>query len=344
MNKVKNRIGETATSFEGQLMTIIAYRNNKDIDIRFEDGVVVTNKVYRHFKSGTIKNPYKDALDRVGKQNTATNGQKMTIIAYHNYSNIDIRFEDGTIVLNKSYSEFKKGTILNPNAKTKTKKVISRVGETSLSKKDEKMTIIEYRGSSDIDVEFEDGTIVQHKSYNNFIYGLISNPNYSAKKYIGKTNTHKLTGQKMTIIAFRSCSDLDIQFEDGTIVYNKSWQNFRLGKINYSKLNRVGERKIANNGLWMEIVQYTDNNNMTVRFEDDTEVESFYSSFTKGNIAHPSLRLTGGSYFSRTSELYGFIINKLAFTYKDESNYICKCKNCGYKDILTTKEMLSHKC
>ena len=38
-------------------MTVIAYRNCKDIDIQFEDGTVITNKNYNNFKQHSIKHP-----------------------------------------------------------------------------------------------------------------------------------------------------------------------------------------------------------------------------------------------------------------------------------------------
>ena len=342
LSKLKSRLGETSTSSEGQTMTIIAYRSSKDIDVRFEDGVVVTNKSYLNFKKGSIKNPRKDELARVGEVNTATNGQKMTIVAYHNYSNIDIRFEDGTIVHDRGYGDFKKGVILNPNAKTKES--ISRIGETSVSSKGEKMTLIAWRRNDDIDIEFEDGTVVYNKCYRHFKKGVISNPNYSTSKYIGRTSVHKLTGQKMKIVAFRSCADLDIEFEDGTIVYNKSWQNFRLGTISYTKFYRMGEKNLANNGLWMEVIEYTSSADIVVKFEDGAEVKCTYQSFKEGYVKHPTLRMTKNNCFSKSSELYGFSIIKLAFISNNESNYICKCMKCGYKDILTPSEMLEHRC
>lgn len=342
MSKVKDRVGETSKSFEGQLMRIIAYRNCKDIDVQFEDGVVVPNKSYIHFKSGTIKNPYKDALERIGEVSTATNGQKMTIIAYHSYDNIDIRFEDNTIVTGKGYKEFKKGSILNPNAKTK--EAVSRVGETSLSSKGEVMTLEVWRSNSDIDIRFEDNTLVTGKTYANFKAGLITNPNFSNKKYIGLESTHKITGLKMKIIAFRSCSDVDIQFEDGYIAHNKSMQNFKNGKITYDGKSRIGETKLANNGLCMKIVEYTTASDIKVEFEDGTVVPSYYSSFRSGNIKHPSLRLGKNGYFSNSSRLYSFSVLKLAYQYEGVSNYICKCENCGFKDILTVEEMKEHRC
>ena len=58
-------------------------------------------------------------IDRTGETNIATNRQTMTIIEYRNNNDIDIQFEDGTVVKNKSYNNFKKGKIKNPNYKKK---------------------------------------------------------------------------------------------------------------------------------------------------------------------------------------------------------------------------------
>lgn len=44
-------------------------------------------------------------------------GMEATIIRYGEYADIDVRFEDGTIVEHKVYSAFKKGGIANPNIK-----------------------------------------------------------------------------------------------------------------------------------------------------------------------------------------------------------------------------------
>ena len=40
------------------------------------------------------------------------------------------------------------------------------------------MTIIKYRKYKNIDIQFEDGTIIKHKRYDNFLNGKIRNPNY----------------------------------------------------------------------------------------------------------------------------------------------------------------------
>lgn len=116
----RKRVGETNIATNGQIMTIIKYRNTNDIDIQFEDETIVKHKSYYNFKKGRIKNSKLAMIqleNKIGENSIAKNGQTMTIIEYRKYSDIDIQFEDGTIVTNKSYNNFKKGSIQNPNYK-----------------------------------------------------------------------------------------------------------------------------------------------------------------------------------------------------------------------------------
>ena len=50
----ENRLGETRMMNCGMKATIIRYENNRDIDVRFEDGKVVGHKAYGTFKKGEI--------------------------------------------------------------------------------------------------------------------------------------------------------------------------------------------------------------------------------------------------------------------------------------------------
>lgn len=52
-------------------------------------------------------------IDRTGEIKTNNQGCLMKIIKYNNYDNIDIQFENGYILKNKSYKEFKNGKIKN---------------------------------------------------------------------------------------------------------------------------------------------------------------------------------------------------------------------------------------
>ena len=50
---------------------------------------------------------------RIGETNKNTKGYLMKIIKYINSKNIDVIFEDGSVVHNKRYGDFKKGNIKN---------------------------------------------------------------------------------------------------------------------------------------------------------------------------------------------------------------------------------------
>ena len=51
-----------------------------------------------------------------------------------------------------------------------------RLGETRVNTNGEEMKIIRYGGVNDIDIQFEDGTIVEHRYYCSFLKGNIKNP------------------------------------------------------------------------------------------------------------------------------------------------------------------------
>ena len=53
----QTRIGEQKIMKNGLLATIVGYRNNYDIDVEFEDGVVAQHKKYSLFVAGSIGYP-----------------------------------------------------------------------------------------------------------------------------------------------------------------------------------------------------------------------------------------------------------------------------------------------
>ena len=182
--------------------------------------------------------PIKQRIGQIGVNNQ---GLKMTIIAYRGCDDIDVQFEDETIVENRRYGHFLKGTITNHNYKDS--RIIDRTSETNINNQGLKMIIIAYRGANDIDVQFEDGTIVENKQYNHFLKGIISYPNYYKKNRIGETNVNG-QGIKMTIIDYRNNNDIDVQFEDGTIVEHKQYDNFLKGSIaHFSYHNKNNKEK-----------------------------------------------------------------------------------------------------
>ena len=207
-----DRVGETRVMNCGMKATIIRYGKYSDIDIRFEDGKVVAHRKYDSFKRGEIANPNMkvSAKNRLGETRMMNCGMKATIIRYGNAGDIDVRFEDRAIAKRKGYREFKKGEIANPNMKA------SRLGKTRMMNCGMEATIIRYGGYNDIDVRFEDGTIVGSKTYNAFKKGSIANQNIktSAENCLGETRMMNC-GMETTIIRYNTSKDIDVRSEMG---------------------------------------------------------------------------------------------------------------------------------
>ena len=232
MGKKIVRIGEVKEMNNGMIAKVIAYSNSHDIDVQFEDGTIVKHRYYDDFKRGTIANPnisYQTkpitTSYRVGEYRKMNCGMDATIIKYRSCTDIDIQFKDDTIVQHRTYYEFQKGRIVNPNL-FKAK----RIGECQKMNCGMMATIIAYQSSADIDIQFKDGTIIQHRTYAEFKKGNIANPNSFKAKRIGECRKMNC-GMNATIIEYRNCTDIDIQFEDGAIVCHKLYTNFKNGLI-----------------------------------------------------------------------------------------------------------------
>ena len=133
-------------------------------------------------------------IDRLGETRMMNCGMEATIIRYGGSSDIDVRFEDGVIAKCKRYGEFKKGGIANPNIKASAE---NRLGEARMMNCGMEATIVRYGGATDIDVYFEDGTVVEHRRYNQFKKGEITNPDFNPR--LNETRMMSC-GMKATII------------------------------------------------------------------------------------------------------------------------------------------------
>ena len=309
------RVGEVKRANNGLLMTIITYRNEKDIDIQFEDGYVKEHARYSMFKAGTIRHPgirygeyatflathptvQKQVNDRVGQTTIANNGQEMTIIAYSSSLDIDVQFSDGTIVEHTRYDCFKDGRIRNPNYQTIDPRITrisaERIGKTNIATNGQQMRIVAYRTGKDMDVQFEDGTVVTTR-YSLFLNGNVANPNYIVGKSRPNTKQIPLSG-------------------------------------------RVGESNITKEGLKITIVKYDNAQHIAVQFEDGMTVTTSYARFLNKQIIHPY------HYSRNLPKDLKMQISQVAYVYNGICNFYCKCKSCGAKDILSIAEMREHKC
>ena len=164
---------------------------------------------------------------RMGETRTANNGQEIKIVGYKNSSHIDVQFEDGTIVYNKTYRAYIQGHIRNPNYHNsivqgkKRNKKDQRMGETRTANNGQKMTIIAYRNSNDIDVRFEDGTIVYKKTFTSFKKGskfkkddVLAYDKYS----FGKVSEDDALAYNLGALAKVAIMSNDEGFEDSTSI------------------------------------------------------------------------------------------------------------------------------
>lgn len=98
------------------------------------------------------------------------------------------------------------------------------------------------------------------------------------------------SGMEMEIIAYRKSNDIDVRFANGVIVKHRYYHDFKNGKISPVSAkdkgaNRIGEKRMANCGLEMEIIAYRNASDIDVRFSNgNTILHRTYGSFKSGAI------------------------------------------------------------
>lgn len=227
-----------------------------------------------------MKNENK-AKERIGEESISTNGQKMKIIAYKNSADIDVQFEDGNIVKHKSYGHFKEGKITQQSLQKD-----KRLGETKMMNCGKNATIIEYNDAHDMTIKFEDGAIVKHKYYTDFAKGMIKHPNIPTNCYVVKT----ATGEKIC-----------------------SWAALSGKKVKekYKKIH-LNETNTAKNGQLMTITKYNKANNIEVTFDDGTVVKNQrYEKFQRGEIVNPNNKIVASTSLNEYAML--FYLKKIGF-------------------------------
>lgn len=241
-----------------------------------------------------------DSSERIGLKNIMRCGMTATIIAYRNAIDMDVQFEDGYIATHVPYSSFRKGCIANKNIKISQYNAKNHIGEKVVAKCGQEMTIIKYRNGKNVDIQFEDGTIVQHTTYFAFTRGSIGHPNIKKQAYQKKRTPYSFRngetamnndGLMMTIINYRRSTDIDVAFGDGAIICHRNYEEFKSGMIkhpNHAKNKHIGEKFLCNNGLTATITDYISYKDVTITFEDGIIKEHVaYSQLQKGSIAHP---------------------------------------------------------
>lgn len=191
-------------------------------------------------------------MNYIGEVVTANNGQRMTLIAYRQYKDIDVQFEDGTIVTNKSYHHFKYGTIANPNCKISSNKICPKykLGDIlyDITGLPCKLVDISRRKFT---VE-HNGKIRTFSRTNMFSFHFYSS-RYTASLKVGSCVTSK-DGYKATIKDYISNCFL-LHFEDDDSEFLESTSNVNSGNFFKNTVyGRVGQKyKREDNSYWTVI-------------------------------------------------------------------------------------------
>ena len=282
-------LGKTITDSMGTKSSIIGYRNSKDIDVRFEDGEIVEHTTLSKFNKGTIRKPKKSSktsasmnkntrIDLLGTTNIMKSGEKATCIKDLSYNDIDVQFEDNTIVKHVSRRSFLNGTVNNPNY------IFTFLGKEKKMKCGLTCKITNITSKSDISVTFENGELVEHTTLRKFDHGEILTYALSHNyKYI--TGQRKLMncGQYATVIEDRGAHDIDVRFDDGTILLNKARSHFVNGTLSIPhETSILGQTKIMNNGLSATVIADNGWDNIDVLFENGVVVKHRRREHFKG--------------------------------------------------------------
>jgi len=235
-------------------------------------------------------------IDRFGEMNIMKCGLKAVIIRYGGSEDIDVMFENGTVVKNKRYERFKNGS-LNPNysregSDKKQHNFIDRIGELSISNQGYPMTIVEYTSSKDMIVEFEGGFQVKSR-YDRFLNGQIAHP------------------------------DLDNAIRDPLFV------------------SKIGEESVNLYGINMRIVRMLTAKRVVIQFEDGKEVTAYYQSFRSGRVHHPM----------SPSKLEGKVFGTMMLgkdgyydTQEKRFYYDCHCIQCQRHGLMPLDDIVVHIC
>ena len=169
------RVGERRMMNCGETAEVIEHKNCNDITVRFDSGIIIKHRTYREFLLGAISNIMRES--RLGEKRRMNCGMEAEIIRYDNSEDITVRFEDGAVAEHRAYSKFIRGKIANPRYPNKAAMhKVTRIGERRAMKCGMSAKIIGYESSTDITVKFEDGSVCEHRTYDQFQKGAIKSP------------------------------------------------------------------------------------------------------------------------------------------------------------------------
>lgn len=129
-------------------------------------------------------------------------------------------------------------------------------------------------------------------------------------------------GYWITITEYFSKRNCTIEFEDGTIFKNRNFSNIKKGSVR-KVINKIGEKFVNNQGYKVEVIEWFNANNCTVKFLESGEIVKnvTYIQVTTKSIKRPKNSRIGEKYM--TNEGYEIEIveyfnsNNVTIQFKD---------------------------
>ena len=266
-----------------------------------------------------------------------TYNMKMTLVAWRGCNDIDVQFEDGTIVKEQYYHSFCAGNIKYPDFLKK-----QRLGMTKMMNCGMKATIVEYFDSTDMTVRFEDGYEKKHVSFKAFAKGATTNPNLVCSKQRLGINKVQAKGYVATVVSYEDSQNVIVQFEDG-ITKKTCWDTFNKGKVAHPSVaynknlkdDVLGKTFHTNCGLKATVIEYDTCRRMLVKFEDGEVKSAQFNRLEHGYVKHPKLDL-------RKEFKYKGFVCKCIYISKDKTYYKVKHED-GFEGIMTPQEMINYQ-
>ena len=149
-------------------------------------------------------------------------------------------------------------------------------------------------------------------------------------------------GIKMKIISYRNVHDIDIEFEDNYIAYNKNYSSFLSGGIknkNYNNpqmIDRTGETNINNQGIKMTIIKYNGIKEVEVEFEDRVKRKCEYKIFKSGQLTNPNYKSVYSIGYLGEGVHKTKINNKASKTYVVWQHMLQRCYDKEFQKTNTT--------
>lgn len=191
------------------------------------------------------------------------------------------------------------------------------------------------------------------------------------KDRLGEENINT-QGLKMWIKEYRKAIDIDVEFEDGFISYNKSYNWFKNGKIlnsNFKKIiknpskhhkkykknknvlnNRIGETNDNENGEKMTIIEYNNATDIIIKFENGCKVHTSYRCFKNREVKNPFFKSVFGVGYKGTGKYKTAINGKNTIQYRNWCNMLQRCydqsfqQKCPtYKNCMVCDEWLNYQ-